>query len=209
MEPHVYVIHLRHRKDRKKQFTKAWNKTARLHWHSAILGSTLSDSKLADFRTAARTRKARAGRVGCYLSHVAAIKKAVSRNHFPLLILEDDAVPTSDDALGSLFASAPPSTLLYFGALPVKDRKRVNCHGAGWRRPPTSTQLYGGHAYGFPTRAAAEEVLAFLEENKMTLDSALIRWTKANRTRVAVYCPFQFIQSEGFSDIEGTVRGER
>ena len=209
MEPHVYVIHLRHRKDRKRQFTKAWNKTARLHWHSAVLGSALSETTLADFRTAARTRKARAGRVGCYLSHVAAIKEAVSRNHFPLLILEDDAVPTSTDALGPLFVSAPPSTLLYFGALPVKDRKRVNCRGVGWKRPPESTQFYGGHAYGFPTRKAAEEVLEFLEANKMTLDSALIRWTKANRARVAVYCPFQFVQAEGFSDIEGTVRGER
>jgi len=216
-EPHIYVIHLRQRTDRKKQFLQAWDSaglpTRHLHWHSAVLGASLSDTTLAAFRTVAKTRKARAkGRLGCYCSHVAAIKKAVRANHFPLLILEDDAVPSEhmDRNLSSLFASAPDSTLLYFGALPVKDRKRVNyCSGTGWRRPTEGTQLYGGHAYGFRTREAATEVLEFLEANKMTLDSALVRWTKAHRDRVAVYCPFQFVQAEGFSNIEGALRGER
>jgi hypothetical protein len=218
IEPHVYVIHLRHRTDRKKQFMEAWDAaglpTHHLHWHSAVLGSSLPPATLAAFRTVAKTRKARAGRVGCYCSHVAAIKKAVRANHFPLLILEDDAMPVAIQdrvSLGALFASAPPASLLYFGALPVKDRKRIKnyCGSAGWLRPTEGTQLYGGHAYGFTTREAAVEVLEFLEANKMTLDSALVRWTKAHRNRVAVYCPFQFVQAEGFSDIEGVRRAER
>lgn len=224
-EIHIYVIHLRHRTDRKKQFLEAWAAadlpTRRLHWHSAVLGAALSDAKLAAFRTVAKTRKAPAraqarakGRVGCYCSHVAAIKKAVRANQFPLLILEDDVVPSDalERDLGKLFASAPSdATLLYLGTLPVKDRKRVKsyCSGhSGWRRPTEGIQLYGGHAYGFTTREAAVEVLEFLEANKMTLDSALVRWTKAHRDRVAVYCPFQFVQAEGFSNIEGTVRGD-
>jgi hypothetical protein len=216
---HVYVIHLKHRTDRKKQFLEAWRASAteHLHWFPAVLGAALPDSTLATFPSRgmknAKTRKARAGRAGCYLSHVAAIKKAVQLNHFPLLVLEDDALPSSDLRLEELFATAPPAAaLLYFGALPVKNRRRVTnyCHGSpGWRRTVAGTDLYGGHAYGFSTREAAMEVLAFLEANRMTFDSALVRWTKTHRHRVAVYCPFLFKQASGFSNIEGAVRIER
>ena len=221
MEPHVYVIHLKHRTDRKKQFMEAWVAAAlptqNLHWHSAVLGSALPPRVLGAFPSrltrTAKTRKARAGRVGCYLSHVAAIKNAIRRNHFPLLVLEDDAVPTgSVVALTQLFATAPTeATLLYFGALPVKDRKRVKGYcltqqGQGQWFSPGHEQLYGGHAYGFATREAAEEMVGFLEANRMTFDSALVRWTKTHKDRVAVYCPLQFVQSDGFSDIEGMAR---
>ena len=217
---HVYVIHLKHRTDRKKQFLEAWPSTREhIHWFSAVLGSALPESTLATFPSRvtrnAKTRKARAGRAGCYLSHIAAIKKAIQLNHFPLLVLEDDALPSTDDVLRleELFATAPPAAaLLYFGALPVKNRRRVThfCHGSpGWRRTVAGTDLYGGHAYGFATREHALEVLEFIEANRMTFDSALVRWTKTHRDRVAVYCPFLFKQASGFSNIEGAVRVER
>jgi len=219
MEPHTYVIHLKHRKDRKKQFIDAWTNatlsTDHLHWFPAVLGTSLSDAKLANFRTAARTRKARAGRVGCFCSHVAALERAVRLNHFPLLILEDDAIPFSGTQpdIAALFDSAPPSAnLLYFGALPVRERKPVKtfCRSRnGWSTPPSDIQLYGGHAYGFPSVEAGASVLSFLKENKMTFDSALIRYTKENRSHVAVHCPFIFHQSEGYSDIEATTRPPR
>ena len=218
--PHVYVINLKHRTDRKKQFQTAWSAakdhhgvpTKNLHWYSAVLGSDLSDKQLNSFRIMAKTRKARAGRVGCYCSHTAAIKKAIRHNHFPLLVLEDDAVPTQHiENLTDLFGSAPQdAALLYFGALPVFQRKRVKnyCEGkSGWFSPGAGNeQLYGGHAYGFATKEAAQEVVDFLEKNKMTFDSALIRYTKLNRARVAVHCPFQFVQAEGYSNIEGMTR---
>ena len=224
-DPHIYVIHLKHRTDRKREFMSAWTRAAypteKLHWHAAVLGSALSDEKLANFSTLARTRKGRAGRVGCYCSHVAAIQRAIQKNHFPLLVLEDDAIPTSNISLKSLFESAPPSSkLLYFGALPVKNRKRMTeyCKNKnknknkqnGWSAVGAEQeQLYASHAYGFPNRESAQEVLAFLETHKMTYDSALIRWTKSHKNEVSVYCPFQFIQSEGFSNIEGAKRPTR
>jgi GR25 family glycosyltransferase involved in LPS biosynthesis len=209
-DPHVYVIHLKHRADRKKQFLEAWTAAGlslkKMRWYPAVLGSALPESQLSTFRTVAKTRKARAGRVGCYCSHTAAIQKAIQRNHFPLLILEDDAVPTSHIAdLATLFSSAPSSaSLLYFGALPVKQRKRITtyCKGRnGWFHPGDE-KLYGGHAYGIPTKEAAQELSEFLKENKMTYDSALVRYTKLHKEQVAVHCPFQFIQSEGYSNIE-------
>ena len=217
MEPHVYVINLKHRTDRKKQFLTAWAKAGHgvphknVHWYSAVLGSDLSDKQLATYRIVSKTRKARAARVGCHCSHTAAIQKAIRLNHFPLLVLEDDAIPTSHiENLGELFESAPQdAALLYFGALPVFQRKRVKAYcqdKEGWFAPGSEHQLYGGHAYGFATKEAAQEVVDFLTKNKMTFDSALVRYTKLNRDRVAVHCPFQFVQSEGYSNIEGTFR---
>jgi hypothetical protein len=219
MQPHVYVIHLKHRTDRRQQFMAAWNAaglpTDRLHWFPAVLGSALPNSAFADFHTVARTRKARAGRLGAYLSHTGAIAAAIERNHFPLLILEDDAVPAGAGAgtsmdIGALFAAAPASAnLLYFGALPVKDRKAVKRYCTrrrGFGFVGRGTQLYGGHAYGFRDAAAASTVLDFLRERQMTFDSALVRYQKAHPGSVAVRCPFVFRQAEGYSDIEGTVR---
>ena len=216
---HVYVLNLRHRTDRKEQFTAAWTAaglpTRHLHWFPAIWGADLPAKTLADFRTVARTRKARAGRVGCYCSHVAAIEAAVAANHFPLLVLEDDAVPTeSATAMARALSTAPQAaTLQYWGALPVRNRRRVTNYCArkrrGWRSPTAGVQLYGGHAYGIPTAAAATELLTFLRSNKMTFDSALIRYTKAHPSQVAIHCPFMFVQAEGYSDIEGVDRPVR
>jgi hypothetical protein len=168
----------------------------------------MSNSNLATYKFVAKTRKAKAGRAGCHCSHTGAIRKAIKNNDFPLLLLEDDAVPVGKPNLKQLFDSAPPTaSLLYFGALPVKNRKRVElpCSSPGWRTPGDET-LYGGHAYGFRTKEDAEELLEFLDKNRITYDSALVKWTKANKSRVAVYCPFQFVQSDGYSDIEGVQR---
>ncbi len=129
--PHVYIIHLKKRADRRAQFTAAWAAaglpTEHLHWYDAVEGIKLPPSAFNGFHTVARTRKARAGRLGAYLSHTGAIAAATAANHFPLLILEDDALPTlTDTEFRNLFVGAPAEArLLYFGALPVKDRKAV------------------------------------------------------------------------------------
>jgi hypothetical protein len=218
---HVYVIHLKERTDRKEQFlaaTKDLQKQATIHWFPAINGSTLSDTQLATYPMKGKTRKAKAGRVGCYCSHVAALERAIARDHFPLLILEDDSLPTPQAAVQDLFASAPETaTLLYFGALPVRRRRTVKNYcglqgrapGPQWRAPRSDTALYGGHAYGFRTKAAAEEMLVFLKANRVTFDSALVRYQKKHRDRVAVLCPFQFHQAAGISNIEGIFRPSR
>ena len=213
---HVYVIHLKERVDRKEQFlqaTKALQTQATIHWFPAVNGSTLSDTQLATYPMKGKTRKAKAGRVGCYCSHVAALEQAVAKNHFPLLILEDDALPSAAaQPLQDLFASAPETaTLLYFGALPVRKRRTVKnyCNkasGPQWRAPRSDTQLYGGHAYGFRTKEAGQEMLVFLKANRVTFDSALVRYQKKHRDRVAVLCPFQFYQAAGMSNIEGVYR---
>jgi hypothetical protein len=214
MQPHIYVIHLKKRTDRRTQFTKAWTAAGlpmdRLHWYDAVEGISLPNTAFADFHTVARTRKARAGRLGAYLSHTGAIAAAIRQNHFPLLILEDDAIPLGAIDLGALFAAAAPTAnLLYFGALPVKNRKSVKRYCTrrrGWKPVARQTQLYGGHAYGFHNANAATHVLDLLHQRQMTFDSALVRYQKAHPDRVSVLCPFLFHQAEGYSDIEGVMR---
>jgi hypothetical protein len=213
-QPHVYVINLKKRADRKRQFQEAWSAaglpTGRLHWYEAVEGITLPNAAFADFHTVARTRRARAGRLGAYLSHTGAISTAIANNHFPLLILEDDAVPAGPVDPGHIMSTAPANArLLYLGALPVKERKAVKRYCTrrrGFGRIPRDTQLYGGHAYGFRTAEDATHVLEFLQQRQMTFDSALVRYQKAHQSAVAVYCPFAFQQAEGFSNIEGTTR---
>jgi len=210
---------MRKRSDRKSAFLASWRKEGlsedNLHWFNAIEGAKLPSYRLYNFRTAARTHKARAGRVGCYCSHVAAIKKAIDYNHFPLLVLEDDAIPSSPIYLNRLFDNIPNSaTLLYFGALPVKGRKRTTICQRKYNKwfiaPDTKyIKLYGGHAYGIYNKKAAEEIVDYLDKHKMTFDSALIRYTKENQDKVWYFCPFKFYQREGYSNIEGAYRAER
>ena len=228
--PHIYVIHMPRRTNRYEQFRTAWTSVGypasniHLHWYDAVEGVKLPPSAFTGFHTVARTHKARAGRLGAYLSHTGAIAAAIAANHFPLLILEDDAVPTPElqnpHTLRALFASAPATAnLLYFGALPVKDRKadKTYCDrsrktrkhkqtAGGWGPRIPTTQLYGGHAYGFPNADAAQQVLTELLQSRITFDSALVRYQKKHPDKVAVYCPFVFRQAEGFSNIEGVQR---
>lgn len=223
---HTYVIHLPRRTDRYEQFRAAWSAAGldtagTLHWFDAVEGVKLPPSAFKDFHTVARTHRARAGRLGAYLSHTGAIAAAIAANHFPLLILEDDAVPTAaltPTALRALFDSAPASAhLLYFGALPVRNRKadrtfcvtrrQRNRRGRWSRRAPApDVQLYGGHAYGFRTATDAQQVLTELLKSRITFDSALVRYQKRFPDKVSVHCPFVFRQAEGFSNIEGTTR---
>ena len=232
--PHIYVIHMPRRTNRYEQFQTAWTAVGypasniHLHWYDAVEGIKLPPSAFTGFHTVARTHRARAGRLGAYLSHTGAIAAAIAANHFPLLILEDDAVPTPElqnpDTLRALFATAPATAnLLYFGAIPVSNRKsnkgfcdrsrttrkrtkRTTTGSWSPRAPTPATQLYGGHAYGFPNAAAAQQVLTELLKSRITFDSALVRYQKKFPDKVAVYCPFVFRQAEGFSNIEGVQR---
>jgi hypothetical protein len=213
-EPWVYIIHLKKRTDRFTQFKNAWKKSHlpadKLYWFPAYEGSKIT---VPGFKTQAKTLKRKQGRCGCYASHLGAIKRAIEKNHFPLLILEDDAIPKLTVNYDQLFEEAPADAkLLYFGALPVKGRKRYplcQTQKAGWNRGNTGVQLYGGHAYGFKTKSDAEEVLEFLQKTRITFDSALVKYRKTHPSETYVFCPFQFYQSEGYSNIEDEQRPTR
>jgi len=214
MDPHVYVIHMKHRVDRYEQFLKNWTaagqSTEKLHWHDAVDGRTLSQETLASFKGVNKCARTRAAQCGCYMSHMSAIAAAIRNNHFPLLILEDDAVISGPVDLGAVMLSTPDTSfLLYLGGLPVEGRSRAKHYGVreeGWHSIPEGIRMYGGHAYALLHAVAAEHVLAHLQKYSGALDTSLVRYQSMYHEFVFAYKSFLFYQAAGVSDISGGLR---
>lgn len=212
--PEIYIINLDKRKDRKALFlseTATQLQEETLVWVQAIDGSTIPEQELTGFKWSSKNIDKKKRSYGCYKSHCKAIQQAIQSNHFPALILEDDAVLQETNKLTELFASAPENTtLLYFGGLlchhwalgggkykPTQEENRYE-----WVKLPDTISIFGGHAYGFKTREAAEEVLEFLHGLPALPDYSLTQYRKYNPEKVRIFFPLQFIQRPGFSDIE-------
>jgi GR25 family glycosyltransferase involved in LPS biosynthesis len=210
----IYIINLKKRKDRKALFllhTATQLQEETLVWVEAVDGSTVPEQELIGFKWSSKNIEKKKRTYGCYKSHCKAIQQAIQSNRFPALILEDDAVLTETNKLDELFASAPENTtLLYFGALlchhwalggkkytPTQEENKFE-----WVQLPEAISIFGGHAYGFKTKEAAEEVLEFLQGLPAAADYTLTQYRKYNPEKVRIFLPLQFIQRPGFSDIE-------
>lgn len=206
MDPHIYVIHLKRRTDRHELFLSNWEAaglpTDKLHWHDAVDGRTITD--FSGFKSRSKDAR-RAGGYGCFLSHISAIQTAIQNNHFPLLILEDDAVVTGSVDLSSILTNAPDK-LLYLGGLPVEGRARVTIEGTGWQPLATNIRMYASHAYAFLSKSVASDVLTHLLKYPFSVDSSLVRYQRLHRPSVAVHTPFIFKQAQSLSDIDGVIR---
>lgn len=210
MEPYIYVINLKRRTDRYQLFLSSWDAVGlskeRLVWHEAVDGRTLPDAAFVTFKGVTKNRQRLAGQLGCFLSHVTVIQKAIDSEHFPLLILEDDAVVTGPIDLSAILATAPPDArLLYLGGLPVIGRARAKMHADTGFHPLGDIRMYGGHAYVIPNKSAAAHILEHLQKHQLPFDSSLVRYQKMH-PHVYAYSPFVFYQRQGISDIEGVVR---
>jgi hypothetical protein len=186
----VYVINMPHRTDRKEKFLSKWNQPdCTLIWYS------VDDSNLVI--TPDLTKK-EIGRLSCYNSHKQVLRKALLNNHFPLLILEDDAVMTEEQNLNTLMLLLPADKMIYFGALPVKDRKKYT------GIIDDDVHLYGAHSYAFKNK----EVAIFILENlqRPPIDSCYVDIRKKYPGKFGFLSRWIFSQDTGFSDIEQRVR---
>lgn len=122
----------------------------------------------------------------CWASHVAALKRAIERDAFPHLILEDDVVPSSEDALASLsWDDMPKDSVSFlagcFQAAKVKDMKEFEQQGRaqrigdrlapGWVRDwdKTEFRISSSSAYVVPTARVAQELVDTLAaKSKLT-----------------------------------------
>jgi GR25 family glycosyltransferase involved in LPS biosynthesis len=137
-------------------------------------------------------------RLSCYNSHIQVLKTALAKNHFPLLVLEDDAMMNEEQNLNTLMSLLPSDKMIYFGALPVKDRKKytgIIDH---------DVYLYGAHAYGFKNKDAVIFILQNL--HNPPIDSAYVAIRKKYPDMFGWLSRWIFIQDSGFSDIEQRVR---
>ena len=210
----IYIINLNKRKDRKALFlseTATHLQEDSLIWVDAMDGSTVTEQEITGFKYSSKNTDKKKRTYGCYKSHYKAIQQAIQSNCFPALILEDDAFLQETTNLTELFASAPENTtLLYFGALLCthwslggkKWRPTEEYNKFEWVKLPESISIFGGHAYGFKTREAAEEVLKFLLSLPAAVDYTLTQYRKHNPEKVRIFLPLQFVQRPGFSDIE-------
>ncbi len=169
-----------------------------LHWVTAVDALTLPESRLAGFRHNPRQPLPnKLGRLACYLSHMAALEKAIQVNVWPAVIFEDDV--TIDSRIHEALESAPRDRLLYLGALPVVNKKRATLTHTGWAAPG-DVKLYGGHAYCLTDVLQAVILRDYAHDHPWVFDSILVQYQK--RHRIAVFHPFVAVQSFGDSDID-------
>jgi hypothetical protein len=186
----VYVINMPHRTDRKEKFLKLWNQPdCTLIWYT-VDDSNLEITPDLDERGIAR--------LSCYNSHIQVMRNALANNHFPLLVLEDDAMMTEPQNLNIVLSLLPADKVIYFGALPVKDRNKykgiIN----------NDVYLYGCHAYGFKNKDAVNFILENLIGSP--IDSCFVEIRKKYPEKFGWLTRWLFVQDIGYSDIEKRMR---
>lgn len=220
----MFVLNLEHREDRAQSLINTFIEASGKEFlddnqfiSPAVEGKFITDKEFQEsgFRNNMKELRKKKNAMGCYMAHFTTILTAYASGLFPAVIFEDDlAIAKGDtyDDLAKAVANIPAGTVLaYLGALPVKDRKRVDMpkEPTGWIPVPAGFQLYGGHAYVIPTAAAAEVMIDWLLTNKTTVDSAYVKFQKSHPAMVRVLNPFMFFQGESYSDIEEVKRGVR
>ena len=187
---YIYVINMPHRTDRKEMFLKSWNQPdCTLIWY------TVDDSEIV---FPPHSTPKQIARLSCYNSHIQVLRTALAKNHFPLLVLEDDAKMTEEQNINTLMHLLPGDKMIYFGALQVKDRKRYT------GEINDSVQLYGGHAYGFKHAGTVNFILQNL--SGAPIDSSYVAIRKRHPEKFGWLSRWIFVQSESYSDIEMRVR---
>ena len=141
--------------------------------------------------------------VGCLVSHLGVMKKALQAGHRRILILEDDAQFAADqgswkqmcDAYRGQYAGPdPPYDILYLGGMHLKTKLR--------RRSQNIYQTKnsgGGHAY-----IIGKEMMKYVVKNALAfgkeIDMFYIERVQP-RGKCSCILPPPVYQTEGFSDI--------
>lgn len=126
------------------------------------------------------------GTAGCLFSHMKALEAALSCNHWPCLILEDDI----------LISGTEPITL------PTTTKEIIYLGG----NPQGSKGVYSSHAILYKSAEIARQVLDYHSQHPNAVDYNMIRF---NRLHDCCYYdePYRFWQRNDISDIFGVVRG--
>lgn len=199
-------INLERRPDRRASFLDSFTRsgldTSKLHWLTAIDGSTLPESSGTNFfRRPGMPLPNVLGRVACYLSHLAAIEKAIEMDVWPTVIFEDDVI--IDPRIHVALHTLPSDHFLYLGGLPVvvgTSRRYRFTTPEGWHSIPSDCRLYGGHAYCLTDATQATTLRDYVRDRFMGYDGCLIRYQQKYPTKV--YTPFVANQSGSKSDID-------
>lgn len=122
---------------------------------------------------------AREKKAACWTSHVLALTRAIEHDAFPQLIVEDDVVPSSDEALASVpWDTMPTDSVSFlagcFQAAKVKNMKEFEKDGRaqtiagtlnpGWVRDwdKSEFRISSSSAYVVPTASVARDLVRTL-----------------------------------------------
>lgn len=115
----VYVINLKHRKDRWESVQEKFKGTnLKLTRFNAINGKDLNDDQIEKLTTKFCYYFCSPGMIGCWLSHYKLWEQIVKSNDENVLILEDDAYPVDDynKRINQVLKEIPKNyDLIYFG----------------------------------------------------------------------------------------------
>lgn len=200
----VVIISL-HDSERRVEFDKAWSRSGlQYEYFDAVDGRNLKPPPSRRWECPPRSW-------ACYRSHLAVIERFLSSGDTAVMVLEDDAVPTTR-LFRELFAN-------YYDALPYdwglaylggqllftkSHRPEEVPDNEHWLRPYNVNRL---HAYML-RRSAAESLYDWLVDpsnfkRKMQVDHCVGAWMKGRRD---VYVPDQWLvtQRDGVSHIKLT-----
>jgi len=170
----AYVINLDRRQDRQvRMITRLGRLGIQMERIAAV------DGKLWDgngWKTQGRCKEDYwRGAAGCYFSHIKALERAIERDVFPCLILEDDC---------------------WFHEKPAIEPGMVYLGGF-----ESEAGIYGMHAMSYSDADCAKKFLTFLKAHKNTNDSIANKWRKmGNATKYSK--GFIAVQTNDYSDIQ-------
>lgn len=118
------------------------------------------------------------GAAGCLFSHRKALSRAIEKNSFPCLILEDDI-----QIVGDITIPETAAPIIYMGGI---DRK---------------SGVYGTHAYLIRTLDAAKILLDYATKWKVSIDDCYVRLQRRRPELFYFNRPYPIQQRDGFSII--------
>ena len=162
----ILCINLGHRKDRWRYMEQQFRRLGleeNLHRFEATDGPSLDETRLAElkrkFRILPTVRPERLiGRIGCYLSHMAALRYALDMGWNRVIIVEDDCA-WFRGADEHEFEIPDDTDVFYLGGLFWRQKPEPQLQTGKWVHiQRTHLKVACCLAYGFQTREAMERV---------------------------------------------------
>ena len=213
----VYIIHLPYRVDRKNSILHELRRMRIAHYEFFDAIEIKSRQELHRINPTfleqrpwwlkgeeeAYFQQYRLGALGCLLSHLGVMQKALKAGYRRILILEDDAQFAADQGSWKLMCDAyraqyagpdPPYDILYLGGMSCKTKLR-RCSQNLYQTKNTG----GGHAY-----IIGEEMMKYVVKNALAFRKEIdMFYIERIQPRGKCFCilPPPVYQAEGFSDI--------
>ncbi len=191
----IYCINLERRPERWQSFKDAWSPLdIKINKFSAV---DAQDLMYEEGEYANHSHFHNLGSLGCSLSHIQVLERAIYSKQKEILILEDDAVPCEDfvNRFNTAYAELPEDyKFCYIGGSNIEDPEQVTAH-IGLAKNTKSTAGY------LIKTEIAPAIIQYVKDNmfKAAIDEVYALVQK--QIPVHIFTPRLIHQEEGYSDI--------